>query len=656
MEQQSRPSGDMESVSATDNSSPRMLPPSCYDFVSHDQTAHLPTTASSTTTGSLETKNQGAADEYYSGQPLGSFANIPEPVGTQAQPCSNSGSLVFLLSSWFTHLGACFLSIASFLGLVVIARIFGDRPLSDWPWDSFSINATVAALSTVMKGALMALVASTISQAKWSWFCNTRGGKALRDLERIDLASRGSWGSILWLIRGPTAVSWITVGALLTVSGLAFDVFSQQFISIDVRQRQDLTQTAHLTWAQNVSNWNGFSWNAPIYNGIFSATVDDLQGNCPTGNCTWRDVPTVGITGQCADITHLMPSNWTQCAGDRCNYTASPFVNDFGNLRHNVLLNGPPPNSTLLRPDNTTAEKVDTIVMGPAQNRILEKFGLDGASDQGSMALEVIEVPVLNRTKYLQFGQPRVTQCSFRPVILFLTLDVVSGQQHHTYKQGSIGRVGPSTANITSQWQNAAHITFDDAPGHYIWNASQWHLVELRIGQKLSLTGGYFIWSRSSYSSPVIESWQNWTTTPQYRDMWAAKFAKSLSNELRIRNAVPPEQDGRAGVAYSEQAYIQVSWPWLVHPLFMLGSVLFVFVANILYTVFRRTPAWGTSNIMLLLARADERLVWKAQGSYGSSRHLMRDVGNCRVRLEPDGTQSHQGWTFREMSYINAMP
>lgn len=214
-----------------------------------------------------------------------------------------------------------------------------------------------------------------------------------------------------------------------------------------------------------------------------------------------------------------------------------------------------------------------------------------------------------------------------------------------------MGRVETIAINST---MNTTRIVFDDAPGYSIPDASQWHLWELRIGQKLTLTGGYFIYSRTSYSSPVVESWNNWTARPDLRDIWTSKFAKSLSNELRIRNAVQQGNDTRAGVAWSEQAYVQVSWPWLVHPLFMLAGVWFIFIASVAQTALQKMPVWATSNIMLLMANIDERLRWEAQGSYGSFRRLTRKVGDYRVRLEPDDRGGSQGWTFRG-SYVGTV-
>jgi hypothetical protein len=157
------------------------------------------------------------------------------------------------------------------------------------------------------------------------------GGQPLGDIDAIDGASRGTWGSLLWLARRPNSLRLVTVGAALTVLANAFDVFGQQVVRIDVRSVPDRTQLTRVTRAENVgASFDPVSWLGAVYAGIYSAEIPELPANCASGNCTWGLVPSVGVCGACVDLTPHVPKDWIKCdmkdfGDDRlhCNYTGT---------------------------------------------------------------------------------------------------------------------------------------------------------------------------------------------------------------------------------------------------------------------------------------------------------------------------------------------
>ena len=134
-------------------------------------------------------------------------------IGSQTErPIQNSArhfnpGVLSCLRWWIPELFASLLSICTFVSIMLILRIYHGRPLNkiDLP-SSLTLNTLIALLSTVNRVALMVPVGSAMSQEVWLWFSNPRSKSnrraRLRDLELSNAASRGAWGSLLFLFSG----------------------------------------------------------------------------------------------------------------------------------------------------------------------------------------------------------------------------------------------------------------------------------------------------------------------------------------------------------------------------------------------------------------------------------------------------------------------
>jgi hypothetical protein len=105
---------------------------------------------------------------------------------------------------WFLEILASILSVASLLTIVIVLHRYDGLGLNDLNLpNSLTLNGIIAALATVNRVALMVPVGSAMSQEVWLWFssaahedtCHSR----LLDLNISDAASRGAWGSLMFL-------------------------------------------------------------------------------------------------------------------------------------------------------------------------------------------------------------------------------------------------------------------------------------------------------------------------------------------------------------------------------------------------------------------------------------------------------------------------
>ena len=106
---------------------------------------------------------------------------------------------------WFLEIVASVISVASLLSTVVVLRCYDGIGLNDLNLPKqLTLNGIVAAIATLNRVALMVPVGSAMSQEVWLWFssaahkdgtCQTR----FLDLDLSDNASRGAWGSLVFL-------------------------------------------------------------------------------------------------------------------------------------------------------------------------------------------------------------------------------------------------------------------------------------------------------------------------------------------------------------------------------------------------------------------------------------------------------------------------
>ena len=121
-----------------------------------------------------------------------------------------------------------------------------------------------------------------------------------------------------------------SLGALITLLGLAIDPFSQQVVTYPLRSVPADTasvpriQTYNAVGPRNYTgkprnhshddpSWDiDLSMKAAIYGGL-SGTATTLTTTCSTGNCTWKAFSSLSICNRCQDVSdrvsnHTLPN------------------------------------------------------------------------------------------------------------------------------------------------------------------------------------------------------------------------------------------------------------------------------------------------------------------------------------------------------------
>ncbi|KAH8202645.1 hypothetical protein TruAng_003246 [Truncatella angustata] len=540
------------------------------------------------------------------------------------------------------------------------------------------LSIDIAATATALKGSLMVLVASTISQSRWMHFASS--GVPLRDLEYIDDAARGPWGSLLWLLRLPRTSLLVTIGSCVTLVATAFSFFAQQFVAIDLRRVPDPEAVAYFPWVQDASIFDLSSIRA-FSDGFLGVKPDDVLMSCPTGECTWNSVLSVGVCGTCLDATHRLEQ--ASCA----NMQLSQHDRNYETILCNYTISGSRGNASN-----------DRVVVAPAYNTslklpIVQHYGLSGVSPlplvhifglgdsitypkqtcntsglwTGSFGS--FEVPLLNYdpdTHVLQFGSPTLTQCDLRFCLQNYAINIDHDQITQTltnttgfycevdqtpiFRDGVEGNKTPYPFAVSAP-EVPFGVFFDQFREKPI-------ILELDRGRKnASDAASYFqsaVDGLSEYHGPMTSSMSflsapgdyvaAWAQTKGNRPLWMDNLAQTINNAIRRANAVPMFRDSYAGTAYSEQAYIRISWSWIAYPASLVGVTLVLFAVSLITTHWTGRNVWMTGNLALLLSDVDENIRMRAQGAYGSHDILLDAIGRTEVHLVRD---NDAGWIFR---------
>ncbi|KAI0549841.1 hypothetical protein F4679DRAFT_544869 [Xylaria curta] len=219
-------------------------------------------------------------------------------------------------STWLWEILSIILSGICIILIFVILKIHNQKPVPQFAY-GITLNAIISTLATFSKSLLLVSVAAAISQLKWHWFQNTEGRRVI-DTQRFDDASRGPWGSLVFLA-GPSRWSLASMGALVSILALAFEPFTQQLTTYPARKTVVSTRGAGPSNLHRARQFPDIYYQSRggmdaacgnIQNRL-AATIWDLSdeatsfatAQCPTGNCTWGEFESLAFCTSCQNKT-----------------------------------------------------------------------------------------------------------------------------------------------------------------------------------------------------------------------------------------------------------------------------------------------------------------------------------------------------------------
>ena len=630
-----------QSVRLVDEQPPQLhLIPRKAIGASPHSSAYYPTPALS----SLTTGHSGDNSHRTSGQGPSSHSNAtseePEPVpllqesreesryqnGPKEQfnalPRKNSGPAILW---WLAEILALLVSVLAFAMLIVILAHYNGQRQEEWPYNHFTVNSLVVLLTSLSRVALLLPVASCLAQAKWLYFSSGRGGvmhaKRLSGLDEFDDASRGISGSLTLLFKTKRG-SVGSLGAILMILVLGFDVFSQQMISLtfELGNTTSSSTTAQVprseTYAAVANDRSSISspradsrMQAAIMSGWMVALTSPPQAPCPEESCTFPTTPTLAMCGRCIDMTSSLSTNCSS-SDEYCafrlpsgNTLTSPPASDSQKLFQTFPVSADQPISAL--PDSASAALQFEAIGAPYQS----------ASTTGVAA----------------------SQCALFWCVQALNASTKNGITSETV-------VGNSTS------MNSNLIFYDDLRNFNVAPGSSFR-VNGRAAQAVrnsmpDMSSNVTTDSKSSaasasykYSSELASA--IWAGSHDWNS-FISNWASTVSNTIRTSAPAPPSTR-YAPAVMAREGFIHVRWAWLAYPASLILGTTILLSLTIMQTSKSNILPWKGSALAMLFTSVESEFLNEARGESGRRNGLARAVGTERVVLE----QEDGAWLFR---------
>lgn len=183
--------------------------------------------------------------------------------------------------------------LASIVGVLVA---YSGKPAPTLPL-GITLNALISIIGVGAKSSMLAVVASSLSQAKWCHFL--RRARPLSEAQAFDDAAFGPLGS-MWLLFGRTALSLPAIGAVLMIITLPYDPFIQQLLAFPYAPPSEAVTDRATAFIGADAGVRAQAVATAIY-----GNIDDFgrRPTCESGNCDWEPFRSLGWCSKCKDMT-----------------------------------------------------------------------------------------------------------------------------------------------------------------------------------------------------------------------------------------------------------------------------------------------------------------------------------------------------------------
>ncbi|KAI1114051.1 hypothetical protein F5Y14DRAFT_462004 [Nemania sp. NC0429] len=216
---------------------------------------------------------------------------------------------------WKWEILASLLSVVSLVLVVIILVIENGRPLDDWAW-SIGPTAMISFAATISKASLLVAVSGVIGQLKWQNFYGQTN--SLFDLQLFDDSTRGPLGAAALIWHKNIKATLASLAAVVIITSLLVDPFIQLVFDFPTLSKltPDEVGTFQKTTIYDPSgNFDDLfltsyaasfvseRMQSAIIQAVLSETPSSLTASCSTGNCTWTEISTLAVCGDCTNVT-----------------------------------------------------------------------------------------------------------------------------------------------------------------------------------------------------------------------------------------------------------------------------------------------------------------------------------------------------------------
>ncbi|CAI0644526.1 unnamed protein product [Colletotrichum noveboracense] len=541
---------------------------------------------------------------------------------------------------WSIEILCCIASAGCLGSIVALLILYDGKPQESWSSNVLTLNGLVALLATLCRTFFMVAISAALAQGKWNQLSgrNDASHYQLRDFAIFDDAAKGPWGSakLLWRFKG---FHIACLGAALSILSLAFGLFSQQLIGLRTIEitNDSVGATGRVPRATFVDTMKAGSIDPKsllpstklaIYEGYMAENVDFLQTTCPTGNCDWPIIPTLGVCGACVNTTDEIIIDGL---GGSCNVSTPSGIKFTGGCGNEW-------EGTKFMVGAGSGKVFSLVPEAPGHSEaphIIVDFGALGIP------------PGVNNTMGPLHEGLVATDCALWYCLQAHKVSVVEGKLTDEIVK-TWSKVNESEGLESYNFLQAPSEPFNLDPDERYYIAQH----------QMSTVQDYL--SNQNISGTVARYLPTYHSTTDFADgmysafddpvSWIERFAWSMTNEVRSLgdryaqltfSAEPPDVRTYAsqnvryrGTARSSQVFVTVSWFWLTYPALMVLLTVVFRVFEATRTSFQKDiRAWKDDSMVPLCINLDERVREIARTGFIEPKGAMKLVGDHELRI-----------------------
>lgn len=352
-----------------------------------------------------------------------------------------------------------------------------------------------------------------------------------------------------------------------------------------------------------------------MYEGFMSPNIDIPQVVCPTGNCTWPIIPTVGVCGSCVNLTDEIQFDYMD--SDHCRLSLESGLTVSGWCGY---------------ADFMTSFEIETGGSG----RVFESS--DPRMIKADAPNLIIEFGALgiprSKSPEATLNESLAAECALWYCLqaheVSMQLGELSDTTVATWGEAVRGAPGDLNANVTFTNVPASFNVDPDQP----YGVAEMQMYTMRnyanntIFGNVSTDGAVgVVLSSTDYAEGMHNSFDD-------VDAWIARLARSMTNDVRVNGTTAADGTRYRGTVLADQVLLVVRWGWIAYPAGLMALMMAYLAIEMVRTAHSGVGPWKSDVLLPVCMQIDEKLTSQASEGLGELGGIAKRIGDYRVRMK----------------------
>jgi hypothetical protein len=349
-----------------------------------------------------------------------------------------------------------------------------------------------------------------------------------------------------------------------------------------------------------------------------SPNIESPSVICPTGNCTWPIIPTIGVCGACVNLTNDI--KYDRSPSSYCTVT-------IGDLHLTGVC------------DSDTPDFTSSFTVGRGSGKIFESLNSNRIQADSPNLIADFSALGVPASKILSSGLNGATaaECALWYCLQAHDVRVRRGELQDTVVMswGETLNRNPGSTN--------GNITFINIPDEINIESSEMYGISgsqmLGMSEYANATfvGNVSVDGLLGVIAPSTDFAGGMQRSFDNMDAWIQRLAKSMTNDVRLNSTTGADNVRYSGTAFATQVIIVVRWAWIAYPAILVILSVANLIFEIAHTSKLNVRPWKSDSLLPIYMQLESELKSLAAEGINKPDGIRERVGKYRVQLTTEG-------------------